>query len=83
MVLKYLIRLVLDGVSRDEISLAFDYAFTGVRANEVAALRALVQGQRCLPELDACLRGGRFETLRLAVHDGDLVKAWRPAGAAE
>ena len=83
MVLKYLVRLVLDGVSRDEISLAFDHAFTDVRENEVVALRALVQGQRCLPELDAALRGGRFETLRLAVHDGDLVKAWRSAGAVE
>ena len=82
MVLKYLVKLVLQGVSRDEIALAFDHAFTGVRDVEVAALRALVQGRNALPELDRCLQGGRFETLRLAVHDGDLVRAWRAADDA-
>lgn len=79
MVLKYLVKLVLEGVSRDEIALAFDHAFTGIRDAEVAALRALIQTRSALPELDRCLQGGRFETLRLSVHDGDLVRAWRGA----
>lgn len=77
MVLKYLVRLVLAGVSRDEISLAFEHAFVDVEDREVAALRAIVQERTALSKLDEALRGGRFETLCLSVVDGGLIEARR------
>lgn len=82
MVLKYLVRLVLAGVSRDEISLAFEHAFVDVQDREVAALRALVQERTSLSQLDEALRGGRFETLCLSVADGGLVAARRGGAIA-
>lgn len=82
MVLKYLVKLVLAGISRDEISLAFEHAFVDVQDREVAALRALVQERSALSRLDEALRGGRFETLCLSVLDGGLVEARRSSDAA-
>lgn len=79
MVLKYLVKLMMQGISRDEVALAFDHAFVDVRETEVAALRRLVQSETQLPELDVALRGGRFETLHMAFANGDLINTWRGA----
>ena len=45
MVLKYLVKLMMQGVSRDEVALAFDHAFVDVRETEVAALRSAASGR--------------------------------------
>ena len=80
MVLKYLIKLVLSGMSRDEIAHALDHAFTDLAATELTPLRSLVADEGNLPVVDACLRGGRFEILHLALSEqGDLVRSWRAA----
>jgi len=77
MVLKYLVKLVMGGMSRDEIALAFDHAFVDAQERDVAALRALVQEKTVLPRLDEALKGGRFETLRLLFSDDGSLQAWR------
>jgi len=79
MVLKYLVKLMMQGISRDEVALAFDHAFVDVRETEVAALRRLVQGSTPtrLGELDIALKGGRFETLHMSLDNGDLINTWR------
>ncbi len=81
MVLKYLVKLMMQGISRDEVALAFDHAFVDVRETEVLALRRLVQGSTGsrLDELDVALQGGRFETLHMSLAGGDLINCWRGA----
>ncbi|MHC5020055.1 MAG: hypothetical protein ACYTGX_08085 [Planctomycetota bacterium] len=79
MVLKYLVKLMMQGVSRDEVALAFDHAFVDVRETEVAALRRLVQRENRLSDLDVALSGGRFETLHMSLANGDLINCWRGA----
>ena len=81
MVLKYLVKLMMQGISRDEVALAFDHAFVDVRETEVMALRQLVQGSTGsrLDDLDVALQGGRFETLHMSLSNGDLINCWRGA----
>lgn len=83
MVLKYLVKLMMQGISRDEVALAFDHAFVDVRETEVHALRRLVQESNSnrLDQLDVALQGGRFETLHMSLSGGDLVSHWRGADA--
>ncbi len=77
MILKYLVKLLGHGASRDEIALALEHAFNGFTLQDSLAIRSLVEEERNIPLLDASLRARTPSPLEVSIGPGGALVSTR------